>query len=120
MRDQVAKVVRNLETCRAGGTRETGAPCVPKGLLDFHHSRMAGVEAAKKVAAENVEAKQKADAAKKAEEAEVSRSWKPRMTSATGPRLSTEGASTSKEARSFTTYYLLHTTCFLLRWRRKR
>ena len=81
---------------------------------------MAGVEAAKKVAAENVKAKKKADAAKKAEEVEVSKRWKSRGSSATGPRLSSGGASTSKEARSFTTYYLLHTTCFLLRWRRKR
>ena len=87
---------------------------MPKGLLDFHHSRMARVEAAKKVVAENVEAK------KKAEKVEVGKRWKSRGSSATGSRLSSGSSSTSKEARSFTTYYLLHTTCFLLRWRRKR
>lgn len=40
------------ETCRAGGTRETGAPCVPKGLLNFHRFRMVRADAEAEVAKE--------------------------------------------------------------------
>jgi hypothetical protein len=153
------------ETCRAGGSREAGAPCVPKGLLDFHRSRMEKAEAEAKAAKEALAAAAAEKVADEEENVEAKRGgkmaevghWKVRR-QATGSRLSSvvqdvvQEAETAVDAAAmaekkvaekeatwrgvawrgvawrvvawcdylllttycFTTYYLLHTTCFLL------
>ena len=56
------------EACQAGGSREAGAPCVPRGLLSFHRFRMALAE---DEAAEKEAAKRALEAARKKAEEEA-------------------------------------------------